>query len=81
MKKWPIIAIVGLAAMFSGTANATVAHRRHTSRPAVQQHVACTILGCEPIPTACVPKEEHSFSGIPTGFDTIVCPPGVWPLN
>jgi hypothetical protein len=43
-------------------------------------HVACTVLGCQTIPAACYPKEEHTSSGIPTGFDQIICPPGVWPF-
>jgi hypothetical protein len=81
MKKLPIIAVFGLAALSSGTANAMVAHRHHARSPAVQQHVACTVLGCQPIPTACIPKEEHTSSGIPTGYDNIVCPPGACPLN
>ncbi len=56
--------------------------RHRTSRAAVphQRQIACTVLGCQPIPAACFPKEEHSPSGIPTGFDQIVCPPGVWPF-
>ncbi len=56
--------------------------RHRTSRAAVphQRQIACTVLGCQPIPAACYPKKEHSPSGIPTGFDQIVCPPGVWPF-
>jgi hypothetical protein len=81
MKKWPVIAVFGLAASFSGTADAAVAHRQHQARSlAVPQHMACTVLGCQPIPDACYPKEEHSFGGTPTGYDTIMCPPGVWPF-
>lgn len=55
-------------------------HRQ--SGPAVthQRQIACTVLGCQPIPAACYPKEEHSPTGIPTGFDQIICPPGVWPF-
>jgi hypothetical protein len=55
---------------------------RTESRPgaARQQQIACTVLGCQTIPAACYPKEEHSPTGIPTGFDQIVCPPGVWPF-
>jgi hypothetical protein len=82
MKKWPVIAIFALAALSTGSANAAVVHRHHVRMPAVQQeqHVACTVLGCQPIPAACTPHEEHSFGGTPTGYDTILCPPGVWPF-
>ncbi len=52
-------------------------HRRIVAPP---QHVACTVLGCQPVPPQCVPHEEHTFGGTPTGYDTIVCPPGVWPF-
>ena len=55
------------------------AHAPH--QPQIRQpHVACTVLGCQTIPAACHPKEEHTSSGIPTGFDQIICPPGVWPF-
>jgi hypothetical protein len=81
MNKWSVVVAFGVAALASGSANAKVIHRHHAPSPAVQQHVACTVLGCQPIPTACYPKEEHTSGGIPTGFDTIVCSPGVWPLN
>ena len=36
-------------------------------------HVACTFLGCQPIPANCRPATGYSFSGEPTGFDVIVC--------
>jgi hypothetical protein len=55
-------------------------HRAPGPAIAHQQQIACTVLGCRPIPAACYPKEEHSPTGIPTGFDQIVCPPGVWPF-
>lgn len=55
---------------------AAAVHGPQINRP----HVACTVLGCQTIPAACYPKEEHTSSGIPTGFDQIVCPPGVWPF-
>lgn len=80
MKKWLIILVAsGFAALASG-ANAASMH--HPSRHAAvqrEQRVACTVLGCQPIPAACTPTEEHSFNG-PTGYDTIICPPGVWPF-
>jgi hypothetical protein len=63
----------------SGPASAKT---RADRRPTVAQprQVACTVLGCQPIPAACYPKEQHGPTGIPTGFDQIVCPPGVWPF-
>jgi len=57
-------------------------NKHREPRPAVvrQPHVACTVLGCQTIPAACHPKEEHTSSGTPTGFDQIICSPGVWPF-
>jgi hypothetical protein len=43
--------------------------------------IACTVLGCEPIPAACTPVPGRTWSGLPTGYDVILCPPGVWPLR
>jgi hypothetical protein len=58
------------------------AHRppRHVALQPRQDQIACTVLGCRRIPAACYPKEQHTASGIPTGFDQIICPPGVWPF-
>jgi hypothetical protein len=70
---------VFLVVLWSGAAGARVLS--HAARPAAPERVACTVLGCQPIPAACIPKEEHSFGGTPTGYDTIVCPPGVWPFR
>jgi hypothetical protein len=58
----------------------TLKHREARPAAAHQQQIACTVLGCQTIPAACYPKEEHSPTGIPTGFDQIVCPRGVWPF-
>jgi hypothetical protein len=47
--------------------------------PAPQQKIACTVLGCMPIPPACQPVAGKTPGGIPTGYDVIVCPPGKFP--
>jgi hypothetical protein len=59
-----------------------IAHQAHHAPAAVQQRqIACTVLGCQPIPAACTPVEGRTPGGIPTGFDVIICPPGTWPLK
>jgi len=66
------------------TAAHHVRHRRvvHHVHPAVRQgQIACTVLGCQRIPAACTPVEGRTPGGIPTGFDVIVCPSGIWPLK
>jgi len=56
-----------------------IAHRAHAA--VHQRQIACTVLGCQPIPDACTPVEGKAPGGIPSGFDVIICPPGIWPLN
>jgi hypothetical protein len=84
LAKFLMIAGLACAVAAPGALHAkSYKHRRHQipRAAAVQQRqVACTVLGCQPIPAACHPKEEHSPTGIPTGFDQIICPPGVWPF-
>ena len=46
-----------------------------------QALIACTVLGCVPVPPGCGRKAGRTRSGSPTGFDVIVCPPGVQPLR
>jgi hypothetical protein len=62
---------------------ADAAHRAkyHRVAAAQGQQIACTVLGCMPIPAACTPVAGKTPGGIPTGFDVIVCPPGIWPLK
>ena len=74
-------ASLALLVIAPGALNAkSLRHRAARSAVPHQRQIACTVLGCQPIPAACYPKEEHSPTGIPTGFDQIVCPPGVWPF-
>jgi hypothetical protein len=56
---------------------------KHRGVAAVQpeQRTACTVLGCMTIPAVCEPVAGKTPGGLPTGYDVIVCPPGVWPLK
>jgi hypothetical protein len=60
-------------------------HRGHSSLHQTvappSARIACTALGCQPIPAACTPVPGRTWSGWPTGYDVIVCPPGVSPLR
>jgi hypothetical protein len=46
-------------------------------RPARQgdgRQIACTFLGCQPIPRNCRPTAGYNWwTGEPTGFDVVVC--------
>jgi len=83
-------AVLLAAGIVTTPASTTIAasgqHRSHTSqdhnttaRPPAR--IACTVLGCQPIPAACTPVPGRTVTGLPTGYDVIVCPPGVWPLR
>ncbi len=75
------VAVLAVAVVAPGALCAKSNKHREPRAAAVRgPRVACTVLGCQTIPAACYPKEEHTSSGIPTGFDQIVCPPGVWPF-
>jgi hypothetical protein len=60
-------------------------HRSHAAHdpvaPRAQQQIACTAIGCVPVPPGCGQTPGHSWSGMPTGNDIIVCPPGVAPFR
>jgi hypothetical protein len=46
-----------------------------------QQQIACTVIGCVPVPRGCGQTPGRTWSGMPTGGDVIVCPPGVAPFR
>jgi hypothetical protein len=58
-------------------------HSKHRGVAAAQpeQRIACTVIGCMTIPSVCTPVAGKTPGGLPTGYDVIVCPPGVWPLK
>ena len=37
--------------------------------------IACTVAGCQRIPSRCHPETEYDWDGVPTGFDMVVCGP------
>jgi hypothetical protein len=62
--------------------NQTHSSRHHpVSATPPPARIACTVVGCQPIPAACTPVPGRTWSGLPTGYDVIVCPPGVQPLR
>ncbi len=78
----PIVAILTTAAATALTAESR--HRSHPPRHAATAppaRIACTQLGCQPIPARCRPVPQLTWDGLPTGFDAIDCPPGVSPLR
>jgi hypothetical protein len=43
---------------------------------AYQPQIACTQVGCLPVPRGCFPTGGRTFSGMPSGFDVMACPGG-----
>ena len=70
------------AAVFAQPAYSAHRPRSHHHTVAVQpeRHIACTVVGCMPVPATCGQTYGRTPGGIPTGFDVIVCPPGQWPF-
>lgn len=77
------------AAILTTPASTTIAassqHRGHSSQHHTTAQpparIACTVVGCQPIPVVCTPVPGRTWSGLPTGYDVIVCPPSVSPLR
>lgn len=46
--------------------------KKRTTEPGLQ--IACTRVGCNPIPRGCWIEKEFGFDGLPTGYDLVVCP-------
>ena len=61
----------------AATAKSAHAHRQRgdAARPiAPRRQIACTVVGCNPVPPGCHPEPQRYFSGMTTGYDAIVCP-------
>ena len=46
---------------------------RHRARAQPEQQIACTFLGCHPVPAGCHPQIGYDWRGNPTGYDAIAC--------
>jgi hypothetical protein len=59
----------------------SAAKYKKRAKAAPPQQIACTVLGCVPVPRGCGQTPGRTWSGMPTGGDVIVCPPGVAPFR
>ncbi len=74
--------LIALAAALAIAAPSTAfgkPKRRDAQKP--PQQIACTVIGCVPVPPGCGQRPGRTWSGLPTGGDVIVCPPGVAPFR
>jgi len=69
-----LVMIVAALAIPMSAEAATNGHR--ATHQSYQPQIACTDVGCLPVPRGCVPTGGKTFSGTPTGFDVMVCPGG-----
>ena len=75
-----LAAIVIILAVGLGSALAKQKQRKPAPRQP-QQQIACTVIGCVPVPRGCWQTPGRTWQGDPTGGDVIVCPPGVAPFR
>lgn len=54
-------------------ASAAAKHKRQATSTS-QQQIACTVVGCHPVPRGCHPEMGYTMGGTPTGFDVAACP-------
>jgi hypothetical protein len=70
-----LLLILAAVAIPMSAQAATKHHRSHQKR-AYQPQIACTDVGCLPVPRGCYPTGGKTFDGSPSGFDVMVCPNG-----
>ncbi len=72
-----IVSIVTAGVLSLALMPASAASRHHKSHTkaatAAQPQIACTIVGCIPVPRGCHPEMGYTPDGMPTGFDVMVC--------
>jgi hypothetical protein len=72
MKLASLIVLAVAFAITSGLAEAKQS-KKHVTRTAPPEHVACTKYGCYPVPANCTPHTQLNWRGNPTGYDAIAC--------
>ena len=51
-------------------------HMSQQARGSYAAQIACTQVGCLPVPRGCYPTGGKTFDGSPSGFDVMVCQGG-----
>ncbi len=71
----PVVMAAVLALAFAPASAAPRHHSRHAKAaiPA-QPQIACTVVGCMPVPRGCHPEMGYTADGTPTDFDVMACP-------
>jgi len=74
--------LAALAVVATSAEAATKKKDRHYVKPpsATSGQIACTQVGCLPVPRNCHPAPGRTWSGDPTGFDVMVCGGGAYTM-
>ncbi len=75
-----VLLLASLAIALAVPAQAAPKHKRHyqpRQTQTYQPQIACTDVGCLPVPRGCYPTGGRTLDGTPSGFDVMVCPNGV----
>lgn len=56
-----------------GIAISAASKKSTSTRRQETGQIACTVSGCQKIPSNCHPETGYNWDGIPTGFDIVVC--------
>ena len=81
MNKAIVLAAAPMVVANAGAASAQPKHRPAKRAVQPQPQIACTVIGCVPVPRGCGQTPGKTWDGSPTGGDVIVCPPGVAPFK
>ena len=69
-----VMAVVLVLALTPASAESRHNKRHSQAATAALPQIACTVVGCMPVPRGCHPEMGYTPDGIPTGFDVVVCP-------
>jgi len=77
MKTFVLIITAVVLALAGMPASAASKHHKSHAKAAAsaqQTEIACTVVGCAPVPRGCHREMGYGQGGTPTGFDVAVCP-------
>jgi hypothetical protein len=69
-----VTAVVLALALIPASAASKHQKRHAKAATAAQPQIACTVVGCMPVPRGCHPEMGYTPGGTPTSFDVAVCP-------
>ena len=77
MKALAIAAALALAVV---SAEAASSRQKSKGYQAPEPRIACTVVGCLPVPRGCYPAPGRTLDGTPSGYDVMVCGRGAYTM-